>query len=131
MNDAERKAWALWFEAQDIESTGPARGPSFNDSGLLLKAVLAGQGAALLPAAVVADDLAQGRLVQLSDVSWLEDFAYYLVYPENSHDRPKVAAFREWILGEASKRAISSRKSAGSAGRGGKGRSRPAPIMAP
>lgn len=112
VNDAERKAWALWFEAQGIESAGPARGPSFDDSGLLLKAVLAGQGAALLPAAVVADDLAQGRLVQLSDVSWLEDFAYYLVCPENSRDRPKVTAFREWALSEASRKAARPRKKA-------------------
>jgi LysR family transcriptional regulator, glycine cleavage system transcriptional activator len=37
-------------------------------------------------------------LVKLADVAWLESFAYYLVYPEASHDRPKVAAFREWIL---------------------------------
>lgn len=112
LNDAERKAWALWFEAQGIGGAGPARGASFDDSGLLLKAVLTGQGAALLPAAVVADDLAQGRLVQLSEVSWLEDFAYYLVYPEHSHDRPKVAAFREWISGEASRKSARPRKKA-------------------
>lgn len=112
VNDAERKAWALWFEAQGIEAARPARGPSFDDSGLLLKAVLAGQGAALLPAAVVADDLAGGRLVQLSEVSWLEDFAYYLVCPENNHDRPKVAAFRAWILAEASRKVARSRKKA-------------------
>lgn len=98
VNDAERKGWALWFEAQGIEQTGPARGPSFDDSGLLLKAVLAGQGAGLLPAALVADDIAEGRLVQLSEVTWLEDFAYYLVYPEDSHHRPKVTAFRAWML---------------------------------
>jgi LysR family glycine cleavage system transcriptional activator len=104
VNDTERKGWPLWFQAQGIEDTGPARGASFDDSGLLLKAVLTGQGAALLPAAVVADDLAQGRLVQLSDVTWIEDFAYYLVYPEGSHDRPKVAAFRDWLL-EAARNA--------------------------
>ena len=98
VNDTERKGWQLWFQAQGIEDMGPARGASFDDSGLLLKAVLTGQGAALLPAAVVADDLAEGRLMQLSAVTWLEDFAYYLVYPEGSHDRPKVAAFRDWLL---------------------------------
>lgn len=97
VNDTERKGWAMWFEAQGIDHAGPARGPSFDDSGLLLKAVLAGQGAGLLPAALVADDIAEGRLVQLSDVTWLEDFAYYLVYPEDSHNRPKVAAFRAWM----------------------------------
>jgi len=110
VNDADRKAWHLWFEAQGIEDTGPARGPSFDDSGLLLKAVLMGQGAALLPAALVADDLAEGRLVQLSDVSWLEDFAYYLVCPEGTRDRPKVAAFREWIVSEASRKPVRPRK---------------------
>jgi LysR family glycine cleavage system transcriptional activator len=98
VNDAERKGWALWFRAQGIADTGPARGPSFDDAGLLLKAVLTGQGAALLPAAVVADDIAQGHLVQLCGAAWLEDFAYYLVYPEGSEERPKVAAFRDWLL---------------------------------
>jgi LysR family glycine cleavage system transcriptional activator len=123
VNDTERKGWQLWFQAQGIEDAGPARGASFDDPGLLLKAVLTGQGAALLPAAVVADDLAQGRLVQLSDVTWLEDFAYYLVYPEGSHDRPKVAAFRDWLLeaarnapgkGAGKRRSSGGRKSASS-----------------
>lgn len=110
VNDAERKAWQLWFEAQGIEDAKPARGPSFDDSGLLLKAVLAGQGAALLPAAVVADDLTEGRLVQLSDLGWLEDFAYYLVCPEGSRDRPKVAAFREWIAAESGRKTARPRR---------------------
>ncbi|RRH89877.1 transcriptional regulator GcvA [Variovorax beijingensis] len=110
VNDAERKAWQLWFQAQGIDDAKPARGPSFDDSGLLLKAVLAGQGAALLPAAVVADDLAEGRLVQLSDLGWLEDFAYYLVCPEGSRDRPKIAAFREWIAAESGRKAARPRR---------------------
>ncbi len=126
VNDTERKGWQLWFQAQGIEDTGPARGASFDDSGLLLKAVLTGQGAALLPAAVVADDLAQGRLVQLSDVTWLEDFAYYLVYPEGSHDRPKVAAFRDWLL-EAARNAPG--KGAGKRRSSG-GRKRASPTFA-
>ena len=103
VNDAQRKGWQRWFEAQGIEDAGAARGPSFDDPGLLLKAALAGQGAALLPAAVIASELADGRLVQLSAVTWLEDFAYYLVYPESSHGRPKVAALRDWLLLEAAR----------------------------
>ena len=39
----------------------------------------------------------QGRLVRLADVVRLEDFAYYLVYPELSRERPKVIAFHKWI----------------------------------
>ena len=108
VNDADRKGWRLWLEAQGIEDAGPARGPSFDDAGLLLQAVLAGQGAALLPAAMMAPEIAQGRLVQLSKVTWLEDFAYYLVCPEGSRDRPKVAAFRDWLLGAVRQKSASS-----------------------
>jgi LysR family glycine cleavage system transcriptional activator len=105
VHDAERKGWHLWFQAQGIDEIGPPRGPSFDDSGLLLKAVLAGQGAGLLPAAMVALEVAEGRLVKLADDVLLDDFAYYLVYPEASRERPKVAAFRTWILGAAARDA--------------------------
>jgi LysR family glycine cleavage system transcriptional activator len=101
VHDADRKGWHLWFQAQGIDEIGPPRGPSFDDSGLLLKAVLAGQGAGLLPAAMVALELAEGRLVKLADVVLLDDFAYYLVCPQASRERPKVAAFRAWILAAA------------------------------
>jgi LysR family glycine cleavage system transcriptional activator len=102
VHDAERKGWHLWFQAQGIDEIGSPRGPAFDDSGLLLKAVLAGQGAGLLPAAMVALELAEGRLVKLAAVVLLDDFAYYLVYPEANRDRAKVAAFRTWILSAAS-----------------------------
>jgi LysR family glycine cleavage system transcriptional activator len=98
VHDAERKGWHRWFQAQGIEEVGPPRGPSFDDSSLLVKAVLAGQGVGLLPAALVADDIADGRLVKLAEEAWLEDVAYYLVYPSASHNRPKIAAFRAWII---------------------------------
>jgi LysR family transcriptional regulator, glycine cleavage system transcriptional activator len=98
VHDTERKGWHLWFQSQGIDEIGNPRGPAFDDSSLLLKAVLAGQGAALLPAAMVALELAEGRLVKLADVALLEDFAYYLVYPQANRERLKVAAFRTWIL---------------------------------
>ncbi|WP_158816265.1 transcriptional regulator GcvA [Methylocapsa sp. S129] len=100
-HDAGRKDWQLWFQAQGIDEVGAPRGSAFDDSSLLLKAVLAGQGAGLLPAAMTALDLAEGRLVKLAEIVWPEAFAYYLVYPEASRERPKVAAFRTWILNAA------------------------------
>lgn len=101
VHDAERNGWHLWFQAQGIDETGTPRGPAFDDSGLLQRAVIAGQGAGLLPAAMVEPDVEEGRLVQLADIVRLEEFAYYLVYPEASHERPKVAAFRAWVLDAA------------------------------
>ncbi|HEV2676024.1 MAG TPA: transcriptional regulator GcvA [Aliidongia sp.] len=101
VHDADRKGWHLWFQAQDVDEIGAPRGPAFDDPGLLLQAVLGGQGAGMLPAAMVALELAEGRLVKLADAAWLEDFAYYLVYPEGNRRQSKVAAFRSWILDAA------------------------------
>jgi LysR family glycine cleavage system transcriptional activator len=105
IHDAERKDWHLWLQAQGVTEIGPPRGPAFDDPSLLLTAVLAGQGAALAPAAIAALDLAKGRLIKLFDIAWPDDFAYYLVYPEGADQRPKVAAFRDWIISAAAEPA--------------------------
>jgi LysR family glycine cleavage system transcriptional activator len=98
VHDADRKGWSLWCMAHSVDDSKPPRGPSFNDTGLLLQAILAGQGAGLLPAAMVADELISGSLVQLLDTQRIEEFAYYLVCPEGMQDQPKIMAFREWML---------------------------------
>jgi hypothetical protein len=64
VHDADRKDWSLWFQAQGIEDVGAPRGPAFDDSGLLLQAVLAGQGAGLAPTAMAAADLGGGSPCQ-------------------------------------------------------------------
>ena len=101
VHDADRKDWHLWFQTQGIDDFGAPRGPAFDDTNLLRQAVLAEQGAGLLPAAIVARDLAKGRLVRLAEILWPEEFAYYLVYPQALRERPKVAAFRSWIISAA------------------------------
>ncbi|MBR1220969.1 transcriptional regulator GcvA [Bradyrhizobium sp. U87765 SZCCT0131] len=101
VHDAERKGWQLWFQAQGIAEIPPPRGVSFDDSALLLTAVRAGQGVGLLPAALTAGDVAEGRLVRLADTVTLEAFAYYLVYPHDRGPSAKIDAFRRWILDAA------------------------------
>lgn len=98
VHDADRKGWSLWFQANGVDDVALPRGPSFDDASLLLGAVLAGQGAGLLPAAMVAHEVDAGRLVGLAKPAHMETFAYYLVYPEARQDNLKVAALRDWIL---------------------------------
>jgi LysR family glycine cleavage system transcriptional activator len=98
VHDADRKGWSLWFQTHGVDEVSAPRGPSFDDSSLLLKAVLSGQGAGLLPAAMIAPELDNGQLVKLAKAMHMEAFAYYLVCPESSQDRPKIALFRNWIL---------------------------------
>lgn len=103
VQDADRKGWALWFEAQGLTESGPTRGPSFDDPGLLLRALITGQGAGLLPDAMVETDVKEGRLVRLAEAKEIEVFAYYLVYPEPAQGRAKIQAFSSWILDAAKK----------------------------
>ncbi|MGH6927505.1 MAG: hypothetical protein ACREEV_04230, partial [Dongiaceae bacterium] len=46
-------------------------------------------------------DLASGQLVKPFDVRLALDFGYWVVSPQATADRPKVAAFRDWLLAEA------------------------------
>lgn len=109
VHDAERKGWSLWFQSNGIAEVRAPRGPSFDDSGLLLKAVLSGQGTGLLPAAMVANEIRDGALIQLLETAQMEEFAYYLVCPDNRQQLPKIAAFREWILGPLAQTALTDR----------------------
>jgi LysR family transcriptional regulator, glycine cleavage system transcriptional activator len=98
IHDADRGGWAMWFARQGVDDPGSVRGPSFDDPSLLRSAVLAGQGAGLLPAPLVESYIEDGRLVAVGAQAEIAEFAYYLVVPRANVDRAKISAFRAWIL---------------------------------
>jgi LysR family glycine cleavage system transcriptional activator len=57
---------------------------------------------ALGDTSLVAHDLERGRLVRPFDLSLKGParFAYYIVAPRATADRPLVKAFRDWVLEE-------------------------------
>ena len=83
------------------EGVGRERGVKGADAGRVGQDAMAGQGGALLAAAVDEADRGQDGVWGLWDAAWPEAFAYYLVYPPSSAARPKVAAFRDWALAAA------------------------------
>jgi LysR family glycine cleavage system transcriptional activator len=93
--------WSEWLGAAGAGEVDAARGPRFDSAHLTLAAAEAGQGVALADDALAAMELADGRLIRLFDVEIATDKAYWLVYPPAAADRPKVAAFRAWLLAEA------------------------------
>ncbi|MET0320803.1 MAG: LysR substrate-binding domain-containing protein [Duganella sp.] len=66
----------------------------------LLRALLAGEGEALLRHVVAAPEIAAGRLVRRSDRVVPCAQAYYLVTPPAAADQPPVAALRRWLHDE-------------------------------
>jgi len=98
--------WRMWLMAAGVEGVDPTRGPIYSHSSMVMVAAINGEGVALGRAALIAEDLAAGRLVKPFDLALAAEWAYYVVYPPRALARPKVAAFRNWLLEEtASDRA--------------------------
>ena len=101
LHDDEHSDWRSWLLAVGVDDVDPTRGTIFTDSSMLVQAAVEGQGVALARGALAADDLRAGRLVRPLSMSLPVEYAYYLVCPEATADRPKINAFRDWILAEA------------------------------
>ncbi len=93
--------WRIWLEAAGVDTVDPERGPGFLDSSMALQAAIDGQGIMLGRSVLVADDLAAGRLIKPFDISFPNAYAYWVVCPKADVNRPKVRAFRSWLLDEA------------------------------
>ncbi|MDX1432759.1 MAG: transcriptional regulator GcvA [Gammaproteobacteria bacterium] len=93
--------WGMWLKAAGVDSCDLTRGPTFSLASMAVQAAVDGQGVALVGSVLVADDIAAGRLVRPFELSFPVNFAYYIVCPEKTAERPRVVAFREWLLEEA------------------------------
>ena len=101
IHDSLHENWRMWLLAAGAPEVDATRGPGYYLSNLVVQAAVAGEGVALGRSVLVADELASGRLVKPFDVSLPVEFAYYVVSPRATKDRPKIKAFREWLLQEA------------------------------
>lgn len=92
--------WEPWFRLAGLDHPEPSGGLVFQDSSMLARAAVDGQGIALGRHAIVERDLASGQLVRLFDIALPSPVSYYLVYPAKSLEKPQVRAFRDWLLRE-------------------------------
>lgn len=101
LHDTDLSGWKTWFARAGLPPPERSPGSIFEDFNLLRAAALAGQGVALCSLAIIGPDLAAGRLVQLSDISVLEEFNYYLTQsnltPRDPGRRRARQVFLEWI----------------------------------
>jgi LysR family transcriptional regulator, glycine cleavage system transcriptional activator len=93
--------WAIWLHSAGIDNIEAHRGPTFLSSDHAIQAAVRGEGVVLGRSALIADDLAAGRLVRPFELSLPAGFAYYVVYPQRALQRPSVKAFRDWLMAEA------------------------------
>jgi LysR family glycine cleavage system transcriptional activator len=107
--------WSAWLAAVGAGGVDASRGLHFAQTHMSLQAALAGQGVALGTQLLAGEDLRAGRLVRPLPQEVRTEHSYWFVCPEGAVTRPRIAAFRAWLLEEAARE-----RNAAAAGCGGK-----------
>lgn len=94
------KDWPTWISAAGVRDIDGNSGLKFENSSLAYQAAIDKLGIAMAQTALVADDLAAGRLVAPFDLQVPASGAYFLLCPPRSRELEKVRRFQAWILKE-------------------------------
>jgi LysR family glycine cleavage system transcriptional activator len=94
--------WRMWMAAAGVNDFDDSSTIVFESSSDAVDAAMAGDAVALADFAMVANDLSEGRLVQpfALSIKISPEYAYFLVYPEQSASDARIIAFRDWMLSE-------------------------------
>ncbi|GAA5219185.1 transcriptional regulator GcvA [Corallincola platygyrae] len=98
LHDGSRQDWKRWLRQAGAKQVNANVGPIFSHSTMALQAAILGQGIALGHTTLARPDIESGRLVVPFKTAMLSRDSYYLVYPEEDADNPKVVAFKEWVM---------------------------------
>lgn len=101
--DVDFPSWDAWLKKAGVAEVATTRGMRINNSATVLQAAIEGHGVALARSVMAHDDVAAGRLVRLfPKVEFTSALAYYVVYKPERSNLPRLAAFRDWLISEAS-----------------------------
>jgi LysR family glycine cleavage system transcriptional activator len=96
--DDDRSSWREWLNAAGVRDIDLTRGPQFTEIGVAIHAAIEGNGVLLGRSPLISRELSAGRLVKPFKVKIKSNRSYYLAYPPNALSRPRVRAFRDWLL---------------------------------
>ncbi|MGO1118196.1 LysR substrate-binding domain-containing protein [Rhodovibrionaceae bacterium A322] len=97
---ADYPSWEEYLKSRGLTLLQSLRQREFSQQWMVIEAAINGEGIALVKSCLVAEDLKQGKLQQLSDDKLRLLSGYYLVcLPENATDRV-LQSFRKWIARE-------------------------------
>lgn len=96
--------WRAWLMAVGAEDKVDwRRGTHFSYADHAVQAAIDGMGVVLTRRSLAAHDLATGRLVTPFQGEQPLSMSYWFVCPPRNATRPRISAFRDWILSEASR----------------------------
>ena len=97
----EPENWQMWLQAAGAAAVTSGHGLQFDLHMMSAQAAISGIGVALGLSPMVADALADGRLVAPFKTRIPARDAHFVVTPEDAVDRAEAQAFRTWLIAEA------------------------------
>lgn len=94
-------AWAHWFDALGVTVANPNIGQRLDQFTLIIQAVCAGIGAAIVPRCLVEDELRAGRVLAPFSRGVTLSQGYFVCVPEAKTTSPRIRVFRDWLITEA------------------------------
>lgn len=91
-------AWPRWFREAGVAVRNARRGQTFDTLELALSAATRGQGVAIGDLNLVRESLRDGVLLAPFQLTIDQGQSYYLVYPPDRAQQPKIKALREWLV---------------------------------
>ncbi len=91
--------WQDWFDIQDVTGKISESCLTFENSQLAIEAALNGLGILFVRSLLIEDELKEGRLVTLSDVTLPSKSHHYLLCSQISSQKKVVSEFKQWLLG--------------------------------
>lgn len=97
--------WSDWTDAAGLgKPAWTVKGPRLASTLLLIQAAAAGDGVALVPAALAAAHVKEASLVIPFKIKFARKLTHWVVRPQRELSSPAVRAFSAWLGAEARKR---------------------------
>lgn len=94
------KLWSEWFHLHSNGIQSAFHGNRFDQFNMIIEAVTAGMGFALLPKYLIEAELKAGDLAVVMDRPISTDNNYYIVTPEGMRENPVANEFKAWLLSQ-------------------------------
>ncbi len=93
--------WRAWLATAGVSRIDPDKAMTFESVSLAYQLAIDGAGVALGQHALVASDLASGKLITPFPLAIRFDDAFWLVYSGHLDGDPFVRSFRDWLVRES------------------------------
>ncbi|MFT5521162.1 MAG: LysR family glycine cleavage system transcriptional activator [Enterobacterales bacterium] len=97
LHQTSTEDWSRWLSKAGVSGINLTHGTVFSHTVMLLQAAIHGQGVAIGYSVLAQQEINSGRLITPFDITLSSINSYDFACPDGNQQKPKIAAFREWL----------------------------------